>query len=259
MFDIENFPTRAMAKDMMSMISPIYDRSYVGKWIFEIFGLAMGNASDTIRSFDKEAFPNTATSNTLAIWEEAYGIEPNPSLSDEERRRAIVAKRNYKRPMNPARIAAMVTDITGRPSYVRENTAPFTYEVCVSPGTSEAVLDAVRTAIEQIQQPKTVVIVFETPTAIKIRADPRKNKYPYDMTSTLLKTGTHPEPANVGKITDVPVELSPEETRKVYPYVMAGVAPEPANIGIAEEPDVSASVLMEHYEAVYKMCGLRRM
>ena len=29
--DLENFPTRETAKDMLSMISPIYDRSYVGK------------------------------------------------------------------------------------------------------------------------------------------------------------------------------------------------------------------------------------
>lgn len=28
--DLENFPTRETAKDMLSMISPIYDRSYVG-------------------------------------------------------------------------------------------------------------------------------------------------------------------------------------------------------------------------------------
>ena len=33
--DLENFPTRETAKDMLSMISPIYDRSYVGKWIFQ--------------------------------------------------------------------------------------------------------------------------------------------------------------------------------------------------------------------------------
>lgn len=34
MFDLENFPTRELAKDMMSMISPIYDNSYVGKMDF---------------------------------------------------------------------------------------------------------------------------------------------------------------------------------------------------------------------------------
>ena len=38
MFDLENFPTRELARDMMGMISPIYDNSYVGKWIFEVGG-----------------------------------------------------------------------------------------------------------------------------------------------------------------------------------------------------------------------------
>lgn len=36
MFDLENFPTRELARDMMGRISPIYDNSYVGKWIFEV-------------------------------------------------------------------------------------------------------------------------------------------------------------------------------------------------------------------------------
>lgn len=254
MFDIENFPTREMAKDMLSMVSPIYDESYVGKWIFQIMGLAMAMASDTIRSFDNEGFPNTA-SNTLALWEAAYGIETNPSLTDEERRQAIITKRNYKRPMNPVRIADMVTNITGRPSYVRENTDVYEYEVCIQPGTSEAVLDKVRSAIEAIQQPKRVVIVFEFPTSIKIRADPLRQKYGYDMTSTMRKAGTYPEPTVVGKITDVPVEISPEETRQVFPYVMAGTAPEPANLGVTGPTGVTASAAKDTYGIVYKMCG----
>ena len=39
--DLENFPTRETAKDMLSMISPIYDRSYVGKWIFQVMAASM--------------------------------------------------------------------------------------------------------------------------------------------------------------------------------------------------------------------------
>lgn len=258
MFDIDNFPTNETAKDMMDMVSPIYDKAYVGKWIFQIMGLAMHFASETIKGLEKEAFPQTAT-YSLGWWEDLYGIETNPDLTDEERRRQIITRRNCRRPMNPARIADMVTDITGRPCFVRENTEPYTYEVCISPGTSEAVLDAVRTAIEQIQQPKTVVIVFETPTAIKIRAEPNKVRYPYEMTSTLLKAGTHPEPSVIGKITEVPVEIDPDETRKVFPYVMAGTAPEPANVGVTEYPGLSAAAIMEHYGTVYKMCGLRKL
>ena len=40
-FDIEHFPTNPTALRMLSRISPIYDRSYVGKWIFEVMGADM--------------------------------------------------------------------------------------------------------------------------------------------------------------------------------------------------------------------------
>ena len=39
--DLEHFPTNETALRMMERISPIYDRSYVGKWIFEIMGMEM--------------------------------------------------------------------------------------------------------------------------------------------------------------------------------------------------------------------------
>ncbi len=37
-FDIDNFPTRTTAKRMLSRITGIYEKSYVGKWIFEVMG-----------------------------------------------------------------------------------------------------------------------------------------------------------------------------------------------------------------------------
>ena len=184
MFDIENFPTRQMSKDMLGMVSPIYDEAYVGKWIFQILGKAMELASDTIRGIEQEGFPNTATAKTLAMWEELYGITPNESLPEEQRRIAIIVKRNYRRPMNPARIAALATDVTGRQAFVREKTALYTYEICILPGESTASPGAVRSAVDHIRQPKAVVIVFETPTAVKIRAEPGRLKYPYAMAGT---------------------------------------------------------------------------
>ena len=48
--DLEHFPTNETALRMMERISPIYDRSYVGKWIFEIMGMEMGEAAPISRS-----------------------------------------------------------------------------------------------------------------------------------------------------------------------------------------------------------------
>ena len=54
--DLENFPTREMARDMMSMISPIYDRSYVGKWIFEVMSVALELARQTVDDLQMKPF-----------------------------------------------------------------------------------------------------------------------------------------------------------------------------------------------------------
>ena len=41
MIDLDNFPTSPAAKRMMKTVSPIYDKAYVGKWIFQVMGLEM--------------------------------------------------------------------------------------------------------------------------------------------------------------------------------------------------------------------------
>ena len=70
MFDLENFPTRELARDMMGMISPIYDNSYVGKWIFEVMSVPLSLAQKTINELREQAFPETATWS-LPYWEQS--------------------------------------------------------------------------------------------------------------------------------------------------------------------------------------------
>ena len=44
MIDLEHFPTSQSAQRMMSRISPIYGKSYVGKWLFQVMGLEWDDA-----------------------------------------------------------------------------------------------------------------------------------------------------------------------------------------------------------------------
>ena len=60
-FDIEHFPTSPSAVRMLSRISPIYDKSYVGKWIFEVMGLEMDDVRLRFDELKAQAFPETAT------------------------------------------------------------------------------------------------------------------------------------------------------------------------------------------------------
>ena len=94
--DLENFPTRPTARDMMGMISPIYEKSYVAKWIFEVMSVPLTLAQDTVDDLRNQAFPETATWSR-PYWEQSYGITPNEALSLEERRSAITPKRNFRK------------------------------------------------------------------------------------------------------------------------------------------------------------------
>lgn len=131
--NLDELPTREVAKDMMAMISPIYDKSYVAKWLYEVMGVPLGLAKDTALSLREQAFPETATWS-IAYWEESYGIHPNESLSLEERRKQVIQKRNFRKPMNPARIEMLVENLCGRKTELVENVAPHTFEIKIAPG-----------------------------------------------------------------------------------------------------------------------------
>lgn len=218
--NLDNFPNNETAQRMLTMVSPIYDKSYVGKWLFEVMGIELGYAADLICGLTEEAFPETATW-TLAYWEDMYGIQTNTALSYDQRRKAILEKRYFRRPMNPARIEQIIQKATGRDIKVVENTSPGCYEVKVMDGESDANLDKIRSLISQVKQSnKHVDIVFETQTSIRIRADPQ-----------------------------IPGHR--------FPYVVSGTKPDVNVPGKLEVGGVSAGVSMENANINYKICGAK--
>lgn len=132
-FDLESFPTRKSAKRMMTRISPIYDNSYVAKWIFEVMGTEIESVRSKYDELRLQAFPETATWG-LAYWEQKYGIPVNESLDIETRRKNIISRMGYRAPANPCRIEKVVESICGRPTTVIENVEPYTFEVIIGEG-----------------------------------------------------------------------------------------------------------------------------
>ncbi len=257
--DLENFPTRELAKDMMSMISPIYDDSYVGKWIFEVMSVSLGLAKETIEGLADEAFPETATW-TLPYWEQAYGITTNENLSIEERRAAISKKRTYHAPMNPYRIQTLVSDLCGRTVTLVENTLPHTFDIVISPGTSEVILDSVIALLDEIKQSqKSYRIIFGNTVGVNVRASPTRLAFGYQLASEYMKAGQYPEPANVGVSTDFGIEVAASETAQTFPYVLAGTQPDVNNVGSSVDGNVTASAASVAASVIYKMCGLETL
>lgn len=257
--DLENFPTRETAKDMLSMISPIYDRSYVGKWIFQVMAAPIELARETVEDMKNQAFPETATWS-LPWWEERYGITGNEGKSLEERRRPIVQKRNTKRPMNPYRIAALVAEISGREVEIYENVAPHTYEVIIRPGSSNVDLAAVAEEIYKVKQSqKHVRIVFETPVRLQVRPAGMNFSFQH------IIAGTRPDVNRPGALQPLEVDVAPQATGQAFAYPTpgeekrAGTYPDVSTIGEMTAPGVNARITGESAGIVYKICGATRL
>lgn len=132
--DLEHFPTNETALRMMERISPIYDRSYVGKWIFEIMGMEMGEARAYFEELRQQPFPERTTW-AIEYWERRYAITPKPTDDLETRRRNIIMKRGARLPMNPARMEQIVDGLTGGTSAVTENIDDYTFQVTIDGAT----------------------------------------------------------------------------------------------------------------------------
>lgn len=130
MIDLEHFPTSPSAQQMMSRISPIYGKSYVGKWLFQVMGIEWDNARLRFEELREQAFPETTTW-AIEYWEERYAITPKPGSTLEERRRNLIAKRGIRSPMNPARVEAIISSMTGKTVECTENVAPYTFSVSI--------------------------------------------------------------------------------------------------------------------------------
>ena len=101
--NIENFPTSEAAKRMMGYITGngFYDRSYVGKWIFQVMGVEMDEARRIIEDeLPYQAFPETATWG-LRYHEEKFGL---PIRENLRATKAYLRQKRHKSTYNPMAI-----------------------------------------------------------------------------------------------------------------------------------------------------------
>lgn len=157
MIDLEHFPTSQTAQRMVARVSPIYEKSYVGKWLYQVMGEEMDDAWLRFEEIRLQAFPETATWG-LPYWEQRYGVTPTPSQTLEERRRAVIAKRNTRAPMNPARIELILGNMTGKVVACIENVGPYTFSVTIYDAKGDMNIES---AVKKLQQIKPSHQTFE--------------------------------------------------------------------------------------------------
>lgn len=119
-FNLENFPTSESAKRMLSYVTEgFYDKSYVGKWMYQVMGMEYDKALKIIEDLPKQFFPETATWG-LMYHEIKWGLPVQENLGYEERRRLIFQKRDTKAPMTPYRMESYLETMTGLKVHVSD-------------------------------------------------------------------------------------------------------------------------------------------
>ena len=253
-FDIEHFPTSPTALRMMSRISPIYDRSYVGKWIFQVMGLDMDDVRLCFEELRLQAFPETATWG-LTYWEQRYGITPSSTQTLEERRRAVLSKRHSREPMNPAKIEHIIQTMTGMSAKVTENVADYTFAVEIFSDGSPIDFDAVFSKLKRIKPSHQRMILYMSANAtIRIKPARQAHPFPYRM------AGTYPQTNIVGVLqdTEIDVKTTGEATGFVYTFAgehVAGTVPQDNLVGAIRAGELSAAIDTSASSFDYPLCG----
>ena len=122
--DLEHFPKSEAANRMLSYVTKgWYDKSYVGKWIFETLGREVDTAEKLVDELPYQFFIDTATWG-LRYHEIKYGIPVREDLSYEERRALIKLKRDSQYSMTPYRMESILFDQFGIEVHVNDTNDP---------------------------------------------------------------------------------------------------------------------------------------
>jgi hypothetical protein len=253
--NLENFPTSSAAKRMLKTVSPIYDKSYVAKWIFQVMGLEIDEAWKFIEELRLQAFPETATWGIL-YWEQRYNIPPDDSLSIEERRQRVIIKRGKRSPMNPARIEQFTRDVTGRQTIVTEPDGSYVFSIAILPGEATVDYQALIDTIKSVKPSHlSFNVLFQTDVTLTIQAySQEKYSFGYPL------TGTVPDTNIVGVLQQSTLLLDANMEGNRFDYQLSGTGetgeyPETNMVGDIEQGSILPSITATGSVFDYQLCG----
>lgn len=163
--DLERFPWSDSANRMLTYVTKDwYDKSYVGKWIYEVMGRELDLATVHIEELPYQMFIDTATWG-LKYHEIKYGLPVREDLSYEERRRLLREKKNIKAPMTPWRMEQILKGVTDYDVQVHDCNEPghyFSHPNIFSvqlEGETEVELGEVKSKVDKLKQSHTVYLL----------------------------------------------------------------------------------------------------
>jgi hypothetical protein len=250
-----NVPTTETGKRMLASVSPIYDRSYVARWLFEVMGIEMEEARQYIEELRLQAHPKTATWG-LFYWEMRYHIPIDESLPIEDRRQKVMSKRWKYAPMNPARMEEYINRASGRTAIVTEYNDEYRIEITIS--RDEGVLEYDK-IVELVRTAKpshiAIQIILEANCGINVHAQPEA--YPFRSRAT----GTYPYRNVEGRPINIDIAFAPELEAHIFRSVpsgktSAGTIPQRNTEGRVAAAEITSTVAAVGYTFESRLCGM---
>ncbi len=123
---IEQIITSPAAKRGLDYITPIYGEAYTALWLMQAIGLQTDLFIKWIEEYKKQILPQSADWG-LNYFEEEYNIPLNNALTIEQRRKNVILAMTARAPMNPAKLAYILSLATEGEINIRENTNKNTF------------------------------------------------------------------------------------------------------------------------------------
>lgn len=207
------------AKRMIGTVSPIYEDSYVGCWLFEDIGREWDRLWKIIDELPDQLFPQSA-SWLLDLWEERYGITPNIGDDDETRRSRIMEAEAPPQPFTPFTLNRWVYASCRRQVIVNEHIGPYTFGVYVVNNPDSQPLDFSklwRYIVKHKHSHMSFELILESDDVIKIKTETMYWRF------TRQLSGEQPYRNYPGGVDRDTVHIESNTHGNVYSYPMAGV------------------------------------
>ena len=173
----------------------------------------------------------------------------------EERRRAVLLKRNARDPMTPAKVEYIIQTVTGFSAKVTENVAEYTFAVEIFSDGSNFDVDAVLSKLKQMKPSHQRMIMYLT-AAAGVRIKPNREIYPFPY----RMAGTYPQANIIAGIQPVSIVNASGGEGIPFPYTFAGAEsagtiPDTNAIGIITGDGMTAAVDTSIARFDFPLCG----
>lgn len=210
---------------MLDRVSPIYNDSYVGLWIFEAIGREYDGLWDIIHELPDQLFPESVTW-AIELWERRYGITPPATATLEERRRKLLAARSTPSPFTPAALQRYIQQLVRRQSEVLDHIGPYTFGVFITASDNMDTSDteAINAYIKRHKPSHmSFELWFQCISSVTVGMETGYWRFPYAMTNA-ANAGELPDYNLTSGLGDYGIKASHDEQGYTIHYTPCGSA-----------------------------------